>query len=105
MVKCKFNHVYSSQGISYQYNSNSKQMAKANPDFGGITNCMLVNANTQMVITTAAQKVYLLKIPSLETAGSFPMQGTVTAAHASDQFPDHFLFGLTENCTLSLVMP
>ena len=59
-------------------------MGKANPDFRGITNCVLVNQSTQMIITTTAQKVYLIKIPTLETAGFFPMQGTVTAANASD---------------------
>ena len=31
------------------------------------------------------------------------MQGTVTAANASEVFPEHFFFGLQENNTLKLV--
>jgi len=67
MVKCKFNHIFSSKNISVKYNPDSKQLKKVNPDFGSITNCFLVNQGTQMVITTAAQKVYWIKIPTLDT--------------------------------------
>ena len=65
MVKCKFNHVF--KNMSVRYNANSQQLRKVNPDFGQITNCFLVNQGTQMVLTTAAQKVYWIKIPELST--------------------------------------
>jgi len=47
-----------------------------------------------MVVTTTSQKIFLLQVPSLMLIAEIPLQGQVSAAHASDNMPDQLFFGL-----------
>ena len=97
MVKCKYNHLFSSRRKSVKLKTSLKPVNEE------VTTCKLMNNATQMVLTTTTQKFVLFSLPELNHMGEFPLQGTASVTFASSELPNQLIFGLFENNTLKLV--